>query len=71
DSTTDTIAAKRAGVTSVFFNGAQWDQQWLDKIFPGTPQHPHKPDVVVNDFGEFWALTLACRAARPRKGWSI
>ncbi|MCW8943559.1 MAG: HAD family hydrolase [Sedimenticola sp.] len=71
DSTTDTIAAKRAGVTSVFFNGAQWDQQWLDKIFPGTEKHPHKPDVVVNDFGEFWALTLACRAARPRKGWSI
>ncbi|WP_281179366.1 HAD family hydrolase [Sedimenticola selenatireducens] len=71
DSTTDTIAAKRAGVTSVFFNGAQWDQQWLDKIFPGTERHPHKPDVVVNDFGEFWALTLACRAARPRKGWSI
>lgn len=71
DSTTDTIAAKRAGVTSVFFNGAQWDQQWLDKIFPGTGRHPHKPDVVVNDFGEFWALTLACRAARPRKGWSI
>lgn len=71
DSTTDTIAAKRAGVTSVFFNGAQWDQQWLDKIFPGTESHPHKPDVVVNDFGEFWALTLACRAARPRKGWSI
>ena len=26
DSTTDTIAAKRAGITSVFFNGAQWDQ---------------------------------------------
>ena len=71
DSTTDTIAAKRAGVTSVFFNGAQWDQHWLDKIFPGTEKHPHKPDVVVNDFGEFWALTLACRAARPRIGWSI
>ncbi len=66
DSTTDTIAAKRANVTSVFFNGAQWDQAWLDKIFPGTDRHPHKPDVVVNDFGEFWALTLACRAARPR-----
>jgi phosphoglycolate phosphatase len=61
DSTTDTASAKRAGVTSVFFNGAQWDLPWLQKIFPGTPRHPHKPDVVVNDFSEFWALVLACR----------
>ena len=61
DSTTDTIAAKNAGITSVFFNGAQWDLPWLNKIFPGTPRYPHKPDVVVNDFAEFWALVLACR----------
>lgn len=61
DSTTDTIAAKTAGITSVFFNGAQWDLPWLNKIFPGTRQYPCKPDVVVNDFAEFWALVLACR----------
>jgi phosphoglycolate phosphatase len=61
DSTTDAVAAKRAHMTSVFFNGAQWDLPWLQKIFPGTPHHPHKPDVVVNDFSEFWALVLACR----------
>ncbi|GAB3094556.1 HAD-IA family hydrolase [Aestuariicella hydrocarbonica] len=61
DSTTDTIAAKTAGVTSVFFNGAQWDQPWLNTIFPGSARYPHKPDVVVNDFSEFWALVLACR----------
>ncbi len=60
DSTTDVIAAKRAGMTAVFFNGAQWDQPWLDKIFPGSEVHPHKPDVVVSDFSEFWALVLAC-----------
>ena len=58
--TTDTVAAKTAGVTSVFFNGAQWDQPWLNKIFPGSARYPHKPDVVVNDFAEFWALVLAC-----------
>ena len=61
DSTTDTIAAKAAGVTSVFFNGAQWDLPWLNTIFPGSVRHPHQPDVVVNDFAEFWALVLACR----------
>lgn len=61
DSTTDVIAAKRAGMTAVFFNGAQWDQPWLGKIFPGSERHPDKPDVVVNDFSEFWALVLACR----------
>lgn len=60
DSTTDVIASKVAGITSVFFNGAQWDQPWLNKIFPGNERYPHKPDVVVNDFSEFWALVLAC-----------
>ncbi|HTN34158.1 MAG TPA: HAD family hydrolase, partial [Marinobacter sp.] len=65
DSTTDVIAAKRAGMTSVFFNGAQWDLPWLNRIFPGTHQHPDKPDVVVNDFSEFWALVLACEMGPP------
>jgi len=68
DSTTDIIAAKRAGMTAVFFNGAQWDQPWLQKIFPGSPQHPYKPDVVVNDFAEFWALVLACHEREQRAG---
>lgn len=63
DSTTDTIAAKRAGMTSVFFNGAQWDHGWLTKIFPGDEAFPHKPDVVVNDFSEFWALVTAMTGA--------
>jgi len=61
DSTTDVIAAKSAGITSVFFNGALWDQHWLNRIFPGTLPQPHKPDVVVNDFSELWALVLTCR----------
>jgi len=49
DSTTDTIAAKEAGVTNIFYNGAGWDQAWLDKIFPDTIRHPHTPDAVVDD----------------------
>ena len=49
DSTTDVIAAKAAGVTSIFYNGACWDQMWLDKIFPGTERHPARPDAVVTD----------------------
>jgi len=65
DSTTDVIAAKRAGMTAVFFNGAQWDQPWLNQIFPGTHKHPDRPDVVVNDFSEFWALVLACDLGPP------
>lgn len=47
DSTTDVVAAKEAGVTAIFYNGAHWDQAWLDKIFPGTVRHPHQPDAVV------------------------
>lgn len=61
DSTTDVIATKRAGMTSVFFNGAQWDQPWLETIFPASEKYPHQPDVVVNDYSEFWALVLACK----------
>ncbi len=48
DSTTDVIAAKRAGVTAVFYNGAGWDRVWIDKIFPGTSRHPEQPDLVVD-----------------------
>jgi phosphoglycolate phosphatase len=56
DSTTDVIAANDAGVTAVFYNGARWDQGWIDRIFPDTVRHPHKPDAVVNDFGELVRL---------------
>lgn len=56
DSTTDTIAAKEAKVISVFYNGAHWGQTWLEKIFPGTDKHPHKPDLIVDNFAEFMQL---------------
>ncbi len=56
DSTTDIIAAKEAEVTGIFYNGANWDEDWLAKIFPGTVSHPHRPDVVVNDFKELMRL---------------
>ncbi len=56
DSTTDTVAAKNAGVTSIFYNGAKWDRHWLDRIFPGTVRHPHQPDAVVNDSAELLGL---------------
>ena len=65
DSTTDTIAAKRAGVTNVFYNGAGWDQVWLDKIFPDTIRHPYKPDGVVNNSLE---LLDVVRQFIPRQG---
>ncbi len=67
DSTTDVIAAKTAEITSVFFNGALWDQPWLNKIFPGNERFPFKPDVVVNDFSEFWAMVLTCCQASRQK----
>ncbi len=56
DSTTDTIAAKSTGITNIFYNGAKWDQMWINKIFPGDPSHPHRPDWVVNDFTELLTL---------------
>jgi phosphoglycolate phosphatase len=56
DSTTDIIAGKEAGVTAIFYNGAKWDQKWIDKIFPGTIRHPHQPDAVVDSFRELTRL---------------
>jgi len=62
DSTSDTIAAKTAGITSIFFNGAQGDAQWIDSIFPGTAAHPHRPDRVVQSFRELLELVRMTRA---------
>ena len=56
DSTTDVIAAKTAGVTAVFYNGANWSHEWIDKIFPGTTKHPYQPDCVVNNSLELLEL---------------
>ena len=56
DSTTDIIAGKEAGVTAVFYNGAQWEHHWIGKIFPGTVRHPHQPDAVVDNFRELTRL---------------
>ena len=74
DSTTDVVAAKEANVTAIFYNGAAWDQQWIDKIFPGTVRHPHKPDAVVRNFPELAALVkrfmdLAPPAQAGNRGW--
>ena len=60
DSTTDVIAAKRAGITSIFFNGTGWEHEWINKIFPGTPAHPDQPDAIVDSFAEFKWLLEEC-----------
>ncbi|MDE2150482.1 MAG: HAD family hydrolase [Gammaproteobacteria bacterium] len=65
DSTTDVIAAKRAGVTAIFYNGAGWGRAWIDKIFPGTVRHPHLPDSVVADLPALTAMARRFLAAVP------
>ncbi|MFN3714124.1 MAG: HAD family hydrolase [Alcanivoracaceae bacterium] len=56
DSTTDVIAARLAGITPIFYNGAGWSQSWIDQIFPGTSRHPHRPEAVVNTIAEVTQL---------------
>lgn len=63
DSTTDVVAAKRAGVTAVFYNGVGWDAAWIRKIFPRTGRHPDAPDLVVGGLEE-----LLERVRRARGG---
>jgi len=57
DSTTDTIAAKEAGVTAIYYNGAKWGPEHLVRIFPGT----HRPDAIAADFSALEALALPVR----------
>lgn len=64
DSTTDVIAANDAGVTSIFYNGAGWDKRWLDRIFPGTMEHPHVPDAIIDNFSELIDLIRIYYGAR-------
>ena len=65
DSATDVAAARRAGTTAVFYNGAGWDRDRLDRIFPGTARHPHRPHAVVASLRELLrqARRLAYAAA--------
>lgn len=73
DSATDVATARRAGTTAVFYNGAGWDRDWLDRIFPGTARHPHRPHAVVASLRELLrqARRPACAAAeqagKPRR----
>ncbi|HJV60863.1 MAG TPA: HAD-IA family hydrolase, partial [Albitalea sp.] len=61
DSTTDTVAAKRAGITAAYYNGARWEPQHLVRIFPGD----WRPDFIVADFAalQWLALPFKRRAA--------
>jgi len=66
DSPTDTAAAKRAGITAAFYNGARWEPVHLLRIF----RDEWRPDMVAADFAALQALALPLRRAispaRPR-----
>ena len=73
DSTTDVIAARQAGITPIFYNGAGWSRAWIDRIFPGSPRYPHRPASVVNTIAEVTDLARHMvaqdlRVERARKG---
>ena len=66
DSTTDVACSCRAGVSPIFFNGAAWDHAWLQKIFPGTREHPDQPLAIVDTFAEFRWLFEECLSIKHR-----
>ena len=71
DSTTDVIAARRAGITPIFYNGAGWSRNWIDKIFPGSRRYPHRPAAVVDTIAEVtklarWMMARNLRVERAR-----
>ena len=54
DSTTDMMAAREAGVTAIYYNGAKWEAAYLERIFPRT----HRPDAIAGNFTALEALAL-------------
>ncbi len=71
DSTTDVIAAREAGITPIFYNGAGWSRNWIDRIFPGSRRYPHRPEAVVDTIAEVtelarWMMARSLRADRAR-----
>jgi phosphoglycolate phosphatase len=66
DSTTDVIAAKEAGVTAVFYNGANWDAAWLHKIFPRSAKHPHAPDFITRNLAELVEVARRAKGGKLR-----
>lgn len=71
DSTTDVIAAREAGITPIFYNGAGWSRNWIDRIFPGSQRYPHRPEAVVATIAEVtelarWMMARGVRADRAR-----
>jgi len=57
DSTTDTVAAKEAGITAIYYNGARWAPADLVRIFPGSC----RPDAIAGDFAALEALAVPLR----------
>lgn len=66
DSTTDVACSRRAGVTPIFFNGAGWAHDWIEKIFPGTEAHSDVPAAVVDSFADFRWLFEECLSIEHR-----
>lgn len=73
DSTTDVTSAKRAHATAIFYNGAHWDQAWLDKIFPGNVRHPHQPDAVIESIAGLVDLAryITAQSTRVRRARNV
>ena len=61
DSTTDVIAARQAGVSAIFYNGAKWDPLQPVRIFP--PEHP--PDAITGNFASGALLVAPLARAQP------
>jgi phosphoglycolate phosphatase len=54
DSTTDIAAAKAAGVSAIYYNGAKWEPGRLARMFPDA----YRPDAIAGNFAALRALAL-------------
>lgn len=66
DSTADVVAGAGAGVTSVFYNGRNLDEEHLDRLFPGSARCPEMPDLVVGNLHELVAKVRLFMAQQLR-----
>jgi len=52
------VTASRAGLTSTFYNGALWEDNWFEVMFSSHEKDRHQPQYIVDDFDALLDLVV-------------
>ena len=71
DSHTDMVTARAAGITGIFYNGALWEQDWIDRLFPKSGSSPRAPLAIVESFDELFDYLARFKARKSTHSFTI